>query len=818
MKKNKQTIPVLVSVLALIANLALPAGALAYTFSLPRLTDPGSVTIDVSEIARDASTAIEDRYGFTSDVWRTAQRKASVPKVELFFDNSNPVEGGKVTAHAIPEFFKNDPQNLYYTWYIIHTKNGTTSIDDGKREASKIMAKGDYDYRLDCNLGASRDTCKDSVYGAGENSDPDKDGWPAIDSSYDSGEKAAPFGGADGIGQACYKHQFGTNTNVGSTEEDSGEDASEGCNHKWENAGSGCTADDCESGSGKFPTGEERYWETDPTDPDTDGDGFPDEADVIGLGQQDFTWTYQAGDRVGVVVEGTSMIPVEELNSSFKIMHGYLDVCDETKAQLASGDKCDGADDYGYGYLATRAPGEEGLERLRVSLSYAPDNPVADSAGADRITVNSSLDSTDLNPANVYYTWQIQEGVLGDDNSWKELDIKDNFDTATVSSGLGLSSFSFSPKTDAMSEGSDLTYFKVTLTASRSSGTKSKRGRSSVIIPVNKKGISLKFFKVDIQDGKAVLGKEVCDEAALCPVVHNQLLAARVSSGEYTSSNSDFAWSINGKAYPLPSDPSGLFSGWDSTTIFFAIIENEGDTPDVSVTATRKNALQPVMGSRSLSVVKPATFIENSASSTSWPKTYLADDNSSPGGTYAMESSTAFESPTESAVSFDLKYLPDYLFEGDPNIFIDWKIDGTSITSSDFFESNLGLSGVAAENDGRTLKFTTGAANGNYHSIEAVVKKYWNADEKNILGTAWGISPDTLESSFTVGLTSLVPSPAKGTSASANPTRVLAAIGTHLPHYFMYLLRLALTLAVMFVVSAGFFGLTQNLRLFGDEK
>jgi hypothetical protein len=820
MKKYKK----IILFLAFALGFSSPFSTLAYSFNV----GPFSTSVDVNQILQevnqnsissltDLSTqSVEERYGFTSDIWATAQRKANAPKVELFFDNSNPVEGEKVTAHAIPEYFRNDPQNLYYTWYLIHAEGGS-SIDSGKREAAKIAARGDYDYRLDCNLGAGKDACKDSVYAASKNKDPDKDGWPPIDSSYKSDEKAAPFGGADGIGQACYKHQFGTNTNVGSTEVNSGKDVSENCSHKWENAGPDCTADDCESGSGKFPTGEERYWETDPTDPDTDGDGFVDEADVIGLGQQDFTWTYQKGDRLGVVVEGTSMIPVDELNSFYKIMWGYLDVCDETKANLMEGDKCDGADDYGYGYLATRAPSEEGLEGLKVSLSYTPDNPVADANGADRITVNSSLNNTDLNAANIYYTWQIQKGVLGNEDSWKELDLKKNFDTATVSNGLGLSSFSFSPKTSAMSGGGDLAYFKVTLTASRSSGIKSKRGRASVIIPVNKKGISLKFYKVDTSSGKAILGKEVCESGAYCPVVHNQLLAARASSSDYTSSNSDFAWSINGKAYPLPSDPSDLFTGWNGTTIFFAIIENEGETPNVSVTATPKDTLQPVMGSRALSVVKPAVFITTNDSSASWPRTYLAEDNSSPNSTYEVASSTVFESLAESEVSYNLNYIPDYLFEANTNTSIDWKIDGTSIGSGDFSESDLGLSGVATENDGRTLKFTTGAADGVYHTIEAVVKRYWSADEKNILGTAWGISPDTLESSYAIDLNSIALS-SVGESASANPGQFLAAVGTHLPHYFMYLLRLVLTLVVMSVVSAGFFSLTQRLNLGGETK
>ena len=53
------------------------------------------------------------------------------------------------------------------------------------------------------------------------------------------------------------------------TADESGMDYSVPCKHKWMNAPG------YKTGSGKFPTGEEEYWKTDPTDPDTDGDGFP---------------------------------------------------------------------------------------------------------------------------------------------------------------------------------------------------------------------------------------------------------------------------------------------------------------------------------------------------------------------------------------------------------------------------------------------------------------------------------------------------------------------------------------------------------------
>ena len=552
MKKNKKIILSVVLSLTLASNLLLPTLAHAYILSLPSLTNGGSVNVDVNKVLQEVNqngtssvtNQLNNIYGINSDIWRTAQRKEDAPKVEIFFDNTNPKTGEKVTAHAIPEFFKNDPQNLYYTWYIIHTKDGrpqtaTNSIKDGKIEAAGIMARGDYDPNLDGQTYAD------------PGKDPDNDGWPQVSNDkYDKNVCQAPFGGADGVGglakgndniepydnageycdtkgkhgltdcnlntaksafnqyynmtssqsgdfckacqsslsftaaispsgspsgsvnnprndccysiqypitdpndpnyiaydpnvsycptsydsayegcfdytdlqtynsnlitsclgtqyqsckddwnslhqnpsgnepvsqvSRCYKHNFGTNNpdlgfrgySGGSnsfSSDSSGTDVVTDCVHEWPNEPAGY-----KSGSGKFTTEEEKYWKTDPTDPDTNGDGVPDGAAILGLNQQSFTWNYQSGDRVGVVVEGTSMIPVDEKSAYYKIMWGYPDTCDSTKKDLMDKDECDSSDDYGYGFLATVAPNEQGDDKLKISLTSSPDNPLAD--------------------------------------------------------------------------------------------------------------------------------------------------------------------------------------------------------------------------------------------------------------------------------------------------------------------------------------------------------------------------------------------------------------------------------------------------------
>lgn len=289
------------------------------------------VTIDLNRM----SECMEERFGFDENSLRRGNKKKMAPTVDVSFNKTNPQEGEKVTALAAPKGFKNSMENLYYTWYIIHTDadgNYTNTVTQGKREAMGIIARGNFDPDL---FGIN--------YGAIPAADLDEDGFDA------------PIGGADGVGAKlgdkvgewddeidsifgdenepapaenlmfdekkqivktdsitrCYRHNFGIQTdedNLGDSGDDerAGRDRIINCRHETPS----CNGHDV--GDGSFDADEEECWETDPTNADTDGDGVEDEADLMGLNQTQFTWIYQPGDRVGVSVEGTSMIPISE--------------------------------------------------------------------------------------------------------------------------------------------------------------------------------------------------------------------------------------------------------------------------------------------------------------------------------------------------------------------------------------------------------------------------------------------------------------------------------------------------------------------------
>ncbi len=339
---------------------------------------------------REIMSMAEKRYGIDQNALRRAQQKEAAPVAELYFSNTSPEEGEEVTASAYGLKFKNSSENYYYTWYITHVDEEGNFIDSsgnkidedeaiekGKTEAMGMVARGNFDPVL---FGVKYDN---------DNSDSDNDGF------------YAPFGGGDGVGgrkgdideiegigtydtdrdnladvergiskgkniTRCYRHNFG-NIIGGANDSNSGKDLIVECKHKFATPPFGETFGKklegeksvvdyyCDSkreiggDDGTFTEEDERCWRLNPESADTDGDGFVDEADLAGLGQNTFTWRYQKGDQVGVIIEGVSLKAINEgestptadeiaakigfnNNSSF-IGGGYLDK-DALKAKL----------------------------------------------------------------------------------------------------------------------------------------------------------------------------------------------------------------------------------------------------------------------------------------------------------------------------------------------------------------------------------------------------------------------------------------------------------------------------------------------------
>lgn len=181
------------------------------------------------------------------------------------------------------------------------------------------------------------------------------------------------------------------------------------------------------TGDGSFKDDEELFWGTDPSNADTDGDGFPDEADIVGQGQQLIQFKYQSGDKIGVTVEGTSLFPTNDKTPYYKIMWAQTGTCDAEVIKSANRDnpgfdslcKCNDSDkqdncknsnDFGFGYLKLNDIYQDISNsrdnRLDTFININPLKPIVSKPlELEAITSGGNLDKDLLS-----YEWTIKHG------------------------------------------------------------------------------------------------------------------------------------------------------------------------------------------------------------------------------------------------------------------------------------------------------------------------------------------------------------------------------------------------------------------------
>lgn len=248
--------------------------------------------------------------------FNVSRRKKTPPSLSLTFEPANPVPGEKVIVTATPTYFMNATEDLYFTWYLKNKRcfdkeldgsdykskfaqgdfakcdlneSGEVNIEDYKIKAMRLLANNDFDWE---NADYSKDT--------------DDDGYRAIS------------GGADQVGKDshCFVHNI-----------ESGDEYEITCGHLFPNSPSDTTGDD------SFSSSEEEFWHTNPKNKDTAQTGKTDEANVVGLGKNVFSFTYTAGDQIGVVVEGVSIEPTQYADASYRTMWAFT----KNKCDITSG-------------------------------------------------------------------------------------------------------------------------------------------------------------------------------------------------------------------------------------------------------------------------------------------------------------------------------------------------------------------------------------------------------------------------------------------------------------------------------------------------
>ena len=783
----------------------------------------------------DVMSCIEERYGYDTNIMRRANRKVNAPAAEVYFDNTSPKEGEKVTATAVPKFFKNSNENLYYTWFIIHDENGDgkpdNTLEEGKSEAMGIVARGNYDPELFA-----------AKYGSG------------VD---DHDEYDAPIGGLDGYGAKsgsridefeseimttkqtvdtdhitrCYRRLFGMQFGAGG-DFDTGDNLIIRCRHEFPDegmyAGSGCSG--YEVGDGEFTSGEEECWGLDPENPDTDGDGIDDEADVAGLNQQQFTFYYKERDRVGVIIEGMSMITTPEdgksgsdfasgqnpagieVNSYYKLFWGSIGICTKDDKDYLGGDGCDDNDDIGFNYWAVKPVEEEGPRNLETDLIKEPDNPQVDTeddAYTDLVTINSVIKNESADSEYAYYEWEIYKCdpddlercssgtdlLTGCSEGEQIKDCASNyFSAGGLAEGMAVNKIDFKPKASLMDE--EKVYLKVFLKTRRYKGD-ARFSLSSIMVPLVKNDFKIKFYKV-IPDGDGFgFGEEICTEGVyrdVCPVYPFQIIGAKASYSGSLGGDVTYYWEINEK----PISPLLACQMYDEgctlkDKVYFPVLGDNLFLGNVSLLAKRKDQ-DDLITDRMYSINNPLAVIKIDDLNSTWP--LIRADNS--------ESLDVFQTYTGNLVTLKTEMVPDYL-EINKDVFLKWYFDGEEVTE-DFISNNPELE-INTLDNGKKFQYKVLGSTGGINNVAVKVEKIFSFDEKYALSQNWNVlEAENLinESSVSVKIVYPGDDVTMAYNGADSLKMFLASTIHNTPSYLITIVRLAILLVIIWSVLFGF--------------
>lgn len=262
----------------------------------------GSKALDGMNAVMGDLKVVKSELQNTIGMMNVARFKKQQPQVSLTFEPANPVNGQKVTAIATPTYFMNDQKNLYFTWYLQEKDCGPDDSPSGEEKERCNLNDDKKIDEEDYKIKAARILVNNGFE------------WENADYSKSDGKSSynASFGGDDQRGKPSYCYVHDTVTGVD-------KELTEGCDkHLF------AEAPDHDTGDGKYGKDEEEFFRTDPEDQDTADTGNGDEANVAGLGINKFSWVYQEGDKIGVVVEGISVDATQHSDSSYKIMWALL--------------------------------------------------------------------------------------------------------------------------------------------------------------------------------------------------------------------------------------------------------------------------------------------------------------------------------------------------------------------------------------------------------------------------------------------------------------------------------------------------------------
>jgi hypothetical protein len=850
------------------------------------------------------------------EFFNVADQKKIAPEVSLFFSPSDPKEGEKITAKAFPVYFSNPEGFLYYTWYLKHkgcelgsrknldlcdsNNDGKITIEDWKVEAMRIIAQNGYEGQ-ESDAPLDDDGYKAKFGGENKSNVPDHcyvhDAESGINYELTENSSETTFSCPAGTSPVCMVVEADDSSlcsvsglpacssgtpfcNVGSprcvddletatacssfsalstcsTTSSSG--ANPICEHLFPNA-TGET-----SGDGKFNEKEENFWGTDPRDADTADNGNKDEANVVGLGRQTFIWNYAAGDMVGVVVEGTSMMQTKHDDSSFMIMWAFskndCPVPGDVKGSYTKRIK-------GYNVVIPTAafdlndciernlvdPTEGGqATNLEVAVTAIPDNPVNDESpdkSGDMVIAQASISNAKREITDTLFEWKVsisdkisnissdftditedlrKAGLLGNtkgnalDNIAVKMDISENIFEDSAKKNLWNS---------YTADGIAYLRFKVDVTENFSSGL-IRHGNSDVIVKFtsSEKKISAYLAEADLPVSpetrmkvslpEDLINLKICDEDALdrsvCRIIKNEVIGLKVDNTDKALSN--FHWTINGApllcSHKYVSDdcsnPKSANNPEDTeqnNVNFFPVTGDIGDTYTVTLTANNEITGKILTLTRAFNIVDPLVNIKSIDESVAWPKLLgqykdiTGKATQCPGGLCNDYSTIIFQTSSGSSVGLKAAFIPSFLRDISKR---EWRVDGEIVE-----EINPG-----------EINFTADKLAGEIYNVDLATQVTLDEEIRRALLDIWNISPfDSTEINFAASIQMELKEQSIVQGPFQSERKYLAALVSYVPASLLFTFRIILSGTLLLFAASFLNAILQDRRekIFVDQK
>lgn len=526
------------------------------------------------------------------------------------------------------------------------------------------------------------------------------------------------------------------------------------------------------TGNGSFSNEDAAFWHTNPDSKDTGGYGQPDEATIAGLGMKSFSWIYQDGDRVGLGVEGTSMIPTKTDDASYKILWAFSgEGCDPS-------DSIDSFDDMNDKCLPRSFvnPMDEGTnEKLDISLDYAPQYPANNpddltGENSDILSISANVSGSKDNRL-LYYNWKVYSGNSADSEGgdWKIL-TKNQLLGSEQLSGTGVDNIKFglnfkdSPK-----------YLKIKLLVSESAASgknNTSRGQATVIIPLMSNSERLNVYAAKVsEDSSLSKGDLRCSNPnKICQVAKNEIMAI-----EAADSLNNFLWTINGQTLSYNyikdfTEPENL--------VYFPITKSVGSEFTLTMTATNKETGEKVVLTKNFKVVDPDILIFSSDETTCAP-TILGYFLNPDGTETPDESQKNFEALQGSTISLEA------LFLGPANDLasLEWSVPEANLSSL-----------------GKNLSFEALNPIGSSYTVNAAIAYAQDTATKKALYDYWNVPfGQFYEKEITkqINIDVVDSLNAEEGELVQNGKKPVASLFSGISAYFIFLFKLMLTTALI---------------------